>query len=225
MPVSRHSTPHPTPRSTLKVWRTERLRPSARCATERPRRSPDREETPRPRLTRQDPALRSSLVSLPCKPWALVALGGVFAGDRLPTRPLLSLDYLASNAPTRASPWRAPRVSDGSLPLIQAVRSHRYGLGECHPLPFRSLSGQREGFRLRLRLCALASLNSRGMVIALDLHCAATGCCTARVAGSAHCVRRDRPFGLQGSWRAAKRPAAPRCGHYARSGPITAQSP
>lgn len=157
--------PHPTPRSALKVWRTERLRPSARCATERPRRSPDREETPRPRLTRQDPALRSSLVSLPCKPWALVALGGVFAGDRLPTRPLLSLDYLANSAPTRASPCRDPRVSDGSLPLIQAVRSHRYGLGECHPLPFRSLSGQRDGFRLRLRLCALASLNSRGMVV------------------------------------------------------------
>lgn len=44
--------------------------------------------------------------------------------------------------------------------------SHRYGLGECHPLPFRSLSGQRDGFRLRLRSCALSRLNSRGMVMA-----------------------------------------------------------
>lgn len=48
--------------------------------------------------------------------------------------------------------------------------SHRYGLGECHPLPFRSLSGQRDGFRLRLRSCALSRLNSRGMVIAPHNH-------------------------------------------------------
>lgn len=60
--------PRPKPRSALKVWRTARRRPLARCATERLRWPPIRKDTPQPRLTRQDPSLHPSLVSLPCKP-------------------------------------------------------------------------------------------------------------------------------------------------------------
>lgn len=217
--------PRPKPRSALKVWRTARRRPLARCATERLRWPPIRKDTPQPRLTRQDPSLHPSLVSLPCKP--RLSLHSGYLCWCPPTHSSAALARLPGQqcANTR---FAMSQPQGWVMALYRSFRldgSHRYGLGKCHPLPFRSLSGQRDGFRLRLRSCAPSSLNSRGMVVILDLHCAATDSCTARVNASAHCVRRDRPIGLQGSWRAAKKPASPRCGHYARTCPITAQLP
>ena len=217
--------PNPTPRSALKVWHTARLRPLARCATERLRRSPkpQRHPTASAHKTRSVASSLASIFALQAQ--AFAALG---VSLLVPAYPLIRC--------TRSATWPAvcqhalrhvahPKQVEALSPLIQADRSHRYGYAKAVHGLFPCGQWTEDCPPLHLRLSALVGLNSRGMVIVLDLHCAATDSCTARVSASAHCVRRYRLIGLQGSWRAAKRPASPRCGHYARTCPITAQSP
>jgi hypothetical protein len=158
--------PRPKPRSALKVWRTARLRPLARCATERLRWPPIRKDTPQPRLTRQDPSLHPSLVSSPCKP--RLSLRSGYLCWCPPAHSSAALAWLPGQqcANTRFAMSKQQGVRKLFHRSFRHDGSHRYGLGECHPLPFRSLSGQRDGFRLRLRSCALSCLNSRGMVMA-----------------------------------------------------------
>ena len=181
-------------------------------------------ETPMARPTLTMASVAWFFTNIPYVPKALASLGGIFAGSHQPTHTPLAARTCRQCANTHFA-IRNPKVGDGFLPFIQADRSHRYGYAKAVLGLFPCGQWTEDSPPLHLRLSALVSLNSRGMVTVTDLHCAATDSCTARVNASSRCVRRDRPIGLQGSWRAAKKPASPRCGHYARTCPITAQSP